>query len=97
MNRLRGLKDLVQDAVEEGSAAVEKIHRGTADKTFGVLEMIPPVALPAKIVHLAHNVVLSTVYGSIRVVNRIAGATAGVVIDVVDRNEPGGKQPRSPD
>lgn len=87
--RLLGLRALLEDAVEHGSAAVERVHRETADRTFAVLEAIPPVAGPARVVRDVHGVVLTGVYGSIRLVNRAVGAVLTTVIEeTVDADDP---------
>ena len=79
--RLLGLRALLEDAVAHGSAAVERVHRETAARTFTVLEAIPPVAGPARVVRDVHGVVLTGVYGSIRVVNRAVGVVLATVIE----------------
>ena len=79
--RLLGLRALLQDVVEHGSAAVERVHRETADRTFAVLEAIPPVAGAARVAHGVHGAVLTGVYGSIRLVNRAVGAVLTTVIE----------------
>lgn len=84
MKRLRGLRALVGDAVEHGSKAVEQVHRATAARTFFVLEAIPPIATPARIVHVVHDASLTGVYGMIRVVNHVVGRTLDVAIDVAE-------------
>jgi hypothetical protein len=94
MKRLRGLRALVQDAVEHGSKAVEGVHKATAARTFVVLEAIPPIAAPARAVHTIHDVSLSGVYGMIRVVNRVVGKTLEVALDVADDR---GKAPATSD
>jgi hypothetical protein len=87
MKRLRGLRALVQDVVEHGSKAVEDVHKATAARTFTVLEAIPPIATPAKVVHVVHDAWLSGVYGAIRIVNRGVGKTLDIAMDVVEENE----------
>jgi len=84
--RLRGLRALVGEAVEHGSKAVEVVHKATAARTFVVLESIPPIAKPAKIVHVVHDAWLTGVYGIIRAVNGVVGKTLDVVIDVAEDN-----------
>lgn len=78
--RLRGLKDLVVDAVEHGSSAVERVHLATAKRTFDVLEALPGVALPSKGVHVVHDLSVKGVYGAIRLVNRAVGVALDVAI-----------------
>lgn len=87
MKRLRGLRALVEEAVEHGSKAVEGAHKATAARTFFVLEAIPPIAKPARAVHTIHDLWLSGVYGTIRVCNKVVGKTLEVAIDVADEEE----------
>ena len=87
--RLLGLRALFEDVVEHGSSAVERVHRATAERTFAVLEAIPPVAAPARLVHVAHGAVLTGVYESIRLVNRAVGTVLTAVIEETARPAPG--------
>jgi hypothetical protein len=86
-DRLRGLKSLVADAVEHGSSAIEKVHVATAARPFAVLEHIPPLAAPTKIVRVVHDTSVSVTYESVRVVTRVVSSALGVVIDELERNE----------
>jgi hypothetical protein len=70
--RLRGFKRLIHDGVKRGADFVEKHHRHAAEKPFQVLESIPPIATPTRVVHSVHNGVLWLTYGSIRVINQAA-------------------------
>lgn len=81
MSRWHGVKDLVQDAVEGGANAVEKVHTAVASKPFDVLEQVTPIALPVKGVRLLHDTIVSGVYASIRLVNKAVGVVATVAID----------------
>ena len=78
--RLLGLRALLQDAVEHGASAVERVHRATADRTFAVLEAVEPVREPAKVVHAVHDVVVAGVYDGVRGVNRVVGGVLAAVI-----------------
>ncbi len=69
-DRLRGFRRLIHDGVERTASFVEKHHRHAAGKPFRVLESIPPIAAPTKVVRMIHDGVLSLTYGSIRMVNR---------------------------
>jgi hypothetical protein len=82
--RWRGLKNLVADAVVHGSAAVEKVHLATTDRTFNVLEAIPGVALPAKPIHVVHDMAVKATYGSIRAVTAVVSGVLDVVIETAD-------------
>lgn len=87
MRRLRGLKALVVDAVEHGSRAVEKVQLDTAKLPFEVLEQIPEIAVPVKGIHAIHDAVVASTHGMIRLVNRVAGETMDVILDVVEKQQ----------
>jgi hypothetical protein len=80
MERWRGLKDLVQDAVDHGSRAVERLQKEAAKRPFDLLEKIPQIALPVKGIREIHDASVSSVHGVIRLVNRVAGDTVDVVL-----------------
>jgi hypothetical protein len=85
MNRWRGLLVLVRDAVENGSMAVEKIQKETANRPFSMLEQIPPIAAPVKAIHTLHDVSVSTTHGAIRLVNRVVGEAVDAVLARAER------------
>lgn len=85
MQRTRGLISLITDAVDHGSRAVERVQMRMAKPTFDVLEAIPPIAVPAKGVHQIHDAAVAGVHGMIRLVNRVVGDTAGVVMDEIEK------------
>lgn len=85
--RLLGLRALVEDLVEHGSSAVERVHRATVDRTFTVLEAVPPIAEPAKLVHAVHGMALTGVYGAIRGVNRVVGAGLEMAIEMAVKTD----------
>lgn len=87
MNRWRGLKALVVDAVEHGSRAVEHIQKETARRPFAILEQIPPLRAPAKGIHEIHDTAVAGVHGMIRLVTKVVGGTLDVVIDVVEHRK----------
>jgi hypothetical protein len=84
MNRWRGLKSLVVDAVEHGSRAVERVQKETARRPFEILAMIPPLEVPVKGIQEIHDTAVSGIHGMIRLVTRVVGGTVDVVIDVVE-------------
>ena len=98
MDRWRGLRALVQDAVEGGSRAVERVQLETARTPFAILEQIPKVAAPAKAVHLLYEVSVASTHGMIRLVTRAVGATLELVIDAVEggTSEPDADDPPPP-
>jgi len=83
-NKLRGFKRLLHDGVREGASFVEKHHRHAANKPFDVLEAIPPVALPTKVVRAIHDGVVTAVYTTIRGVNDITERVDDWVVDQLE-------------
>lgn len=79
--RWRGLAMLVRDAVEHGSRAVEKVHLEAARRPFTVLEHIPVIDAPTKVVHAVHDLTVSSVYETIRIVNRVVGSTIDLALE----------------
>jgi len=91
MERWRGLKALVQDAVDQGSRAVERLQKETAQRPFELLGRIPPLHVPVQGIREIHDMAISNAHAMIRLVNRVVGDTLDVVLDLVDqRNEPRG-------
>lgn len=84
LQRWRGLKALLQDGVQAGSHAVERVHRATAQRPFAVLERVPLVSRPARAVHLVHDAILTGVYGLIRLSTRATGEITDLVLDLVE-------------
>lgn len=76
---------LVKDAVENGSIAIEKLQKDTANRPFAILEQIAPIAGPAKVVHALHDASVTTTHGAIRVVNRAVGGVLDAVLASVER------------
>lgn len=83
MKRIRGLKSLVQAAVEHGSRAVEKVQIEMAKTPFDLLEQVPPLKVPVAGVRLIYNTSVSTTHGMIRLVNKTVGDTLEVVLDTM--------------
>lgn len=73
LGRWIGLSALVTDAVTHGSRAVERVHLATADRTFAILELVPVVSAPTRLVHLVHDATTSAVHATVRGVARLAG------------------------
>lgn len=64
--RWKGLSSMIGDAVEHGSRAVERIHMATARRPFQIIEQIPAVAVPTKLVHGVHDAIVTQTYNQIR-------------------------------
>ncbi|HET9449355.1 MAG TPA: hypothetical protein VFO83_00650 [Aggregicoccus sp.] len=84
MKQLRGVLHLVRDAVEHGSAAVERLQKHAASTPFRVLEALPPVAVPARQVHALHDAAVSGIHGLVRLVNRGVSVAADKTLDVLE-------------
>jgi hypothetical protein len=84
LRRWRGLKELVENAVENGSIAIERLQKETARRPFSILESIPPIALPVRRIHELHDHVVSSVHGSIRITTRVVGQCLDVVLDTLE-------------
>jgi hypothetical protein len=84
LRRWRGLVALVRDGVEHGSRAVEKVQLETAGRPFGILEQIPAVAEPTRLVHVIHDATVSGVHGVIRAVSRTVATTVDVALRVAE-------------
>ena len=78
MKRIRGLKSLLQAAVEHGSRAVEAVQIEVAKTPFDLLEKVPPLKLPVAGVRLLYNTGVGTT-----LVNKVVGDTLDVVLDQV--------------
>jgi hypothetical protein len=85
LKRLRGALALLTDAVDQGAAAIEKVHLATAERPFTILEAIPPTARVARIVHVAHDTIASGVYATVRATSRLVGAAAAAAVDVAEK------------
>jgi hypothetical protein len=104
LKRWRGLAALLQSAVENGSLAVERIQKDTAKVPFGILEQLPEIGPVARGAHLVHDVCVSGVHGSIRLVTRALGSGIGVALEIFDdppdtlrRDETAARPPRGTD
>jgi hypothetical protein len=96
MKRWRGLKALVQDAVDHGSKAIERVQKETAARPFAILEQMPDIGGPAKVVHVLHDAAVTGVHGAIRVVNKVVGASADAAFDAIEQKSESPKAPDEP-
>jgi hypothetical protein len=74
LSRVRGLVTLLRDGVVHGSRAIEDVTRRTADRTYRVLEAIPVIAAPAKVVHVVHDLATTTTFTTVRAVTELSVA-----------------------
>ena len=69
-NRIRGLKNLVHDAVEETTNLVQRTHDSAAEKPMDYLKHVPGVDEGARTVVDIERATAGAVFGAIRAVNR---------------------------
>lgn len=81
MRRWRGLAELVVDAVDHGSRAVEEVHGQAGRWVFDLLERVPPLAGPARLVRSLQQRAIAGTYKTIRLANRLAGGLVVLAID----------------
>lgn len=96
LKRIRGLKAMVQDAVLEGSKAIERVQVESAARPFSVLEQVEPLAIPAKGVHLVHDAVVAGSHTMVRLWTRAIGATLDVALDLAESRKKEDQPPPPP-
>lgn len=84
IQKWRGLRALIGDAVEQGSAAIERVHLATAKRPFTVLEQIPGIAEPTRGIHAIHDAVVTSTYAAVRLANQVAGQAIDKALDALD-------------
>jgi pimeloyl-ACP methyl ester carboxylesterase len=65
---------LLADAVERGATAIQQIQEELTARPYDVLEAIPPLALPSRLVRSLHFMALRLTYDTIRGITRASGA-----------------------
>jgi hypothetical protein len=89
VKRWKGLRALIGEAVEHGASAIERVQLATAKRPFDVMEQIPGIAEPVKGIHQAHDVIVSSTYDAVRLVNRAVGRALDAALDgLSDEREP---------
>ena len=88
VRRWRGLKNVLQDVVEHGTRAVERVHLATANRSWSLLQLVPGIGAAARVAHAVHDAAVSSTYTAIRAVNAVAGAALDVTLDVVAARDP---------
>jgi hypothetical protein len=81
LHQLRGLKDLVQDAVEAGVTQTERMHVAIARYPYAVLARLAPIAAPVRGVEFVQTMITGSVYWTIRLATRVTAVTATRVLD----------------
>lgn len=84
LTRLEALKDLVQDAIEQGATTVEQIHKRIVDLPLSVLEKNGLLDLDSEKRDEMWNKSVGQVYEAIRRVNQEIGDLASQAFEAVD-------------
>jgi hypothetical protein len=81
LHQLRGLKDLIEDAVEAGVTQTERMHVAIARYPYAVLKRVTPIAAPVRGVEFVQATITGSVYWTIRLATRITAVTATRALD----------------
>jgi hypothetical protein len=84
LRQMKGLNDLVADAVEAAVTRAEEMHRAIARRPYAVLKRISPVAAPMRIVEFVETRISGSVYWTVRFATRVSGAFVAEVLDRLD-------------
>lgn len=95
IQKWRGLKDLVQSAVENGSLAVERVQKLSAERPFKILESIPPLSVPVRGIHEIYDSAVSNTHQMIRLTTRVVGQTLDVALNAIDSVAAPPKEPEN--
>lgn len=71
--RIEGYRALLEDAVDRGSTAVQRVQEELTRRPYDVLRRLPPLEAPATLAKSLHFAAIGQVYGVIRGVNSLAG------------------------
>jgi hypothetical protein len=82
--RIEAVKDLIQEAVDQGATTVEQIHKVIADLPFGVLEQSGLLDDTTSSVRDTSQRTIGGVYDAIRRINREIGELASHVLEAID-------------
>ena len=72
MSKIRDLKDLVQQAIDDGATTAEEVHNRIAGMPFDQLEKVAAIEGLVQSARSLHDQSVQSVYDTIREVNRRA-------------------------
>lgn len=83
MSKIKDLKDLVQQAIDDGATSAEEVHNRIAAMPFDQLEKLAAIEGLVKSARDLHDQSVQTVYDTIREVNRRAWKLADEALNKV--------------
>ena len=87
VRQLRGLNDLITDAMTAGVGRTEQIHRAIARRPYSVLKRIGPIATPVRTVEFVETTISGSVYWTIRLASEVSGRIVSRVLEQLDKRE----------
>lgn len=81
MSKIRDLKDLVQEAIDDGATSAEEVHNRIAAMPFDQMEKIAAIEGLVQSARSLHDQSVQNVYDAIREVNRRAWKLADEALD----------------
>jgi hypothetical protein len=87
LQQIRGVADLIHDAVTHGVDVIEETHQAIARKPFALLKQIDPIAAPVRTLEHIERNIAGGVYQSIRLTNRLAATLSTQVLDWLEETE----------
>lgn len=96
MRRWRGIKKLVHDAVDHTSDLVHQTQESVARKTLGYIQLIEPVAGPARAIDRVRQISTAGVHAAIQGVNHAVQEVTDMGLDAAERAGGEGDQHEQP-
>jgi hypothetical protein len=84
LRQLRGLTDLIEDAVGAGVTQTERMHVAIARYPYAVLERVTPIAAPVRGVEFVQATITGSVYWTVRLATRVTAVVAARALDEIE-------------
>ena len=87
VRQLRGLNELLGDALDAGVARTQEIHRAIASRPYAILKRISPIATPVRTVEFVETSISGSVYWTIRLASKVSGRMVAQVLERIEARE----------